>query len=75
MPIHDERYNPRRLKSPNPDIASREEARANLMKEQRLAKAADQKHTLAVAAERDEKKLPSTDEALGLLGAGKKYGE
>jgi len=57
-----------------PDAPLAKDATANLMKEERLTKAADQKHGLAEAVYRDEEKLPKTAEALGILGAGKAHG-
>lgn len=49
-------------------------AKADLMEETRLATKADRQHSLAVAAEKIEKKLPKTAESLGHLGAGQPYG-
>lgn len=50
-------------------------AKADMMEETRLAEKAKNQRTLAVAAEKIEKKLPKTAESLGHLGAGKSYGD
>lgn len=55
--------------------ADRMKATADLMEEIRLGEKAKNQRTLAVAAEKIEKKLPKTAEALGHLGAGKSYGD
>ena len=49
-------------------------ARANLMKEERLEQKADHLNAIARATAVDEAKLPRTAEALVHLGAGKEYG-
>lgn len=51
------------------------DATANLMKETRLTAEAKQKAQINKAVLHDEQKLSRTQEALGILGAGHRYGD
>lgn len=56
------------------DFSQDVNARANLLKEQRLSQKQNQLNQIAKATERAEAKLPRTDQALTQLGAGSAFG-
>lgn len=56
------------------DFAQALNAKANLLKEERLSQKAEKLHQLGVATEKAELKLPMTSDSLNKLGAGSEYG-